>query len=452
MMLFRIGRLNAGLAIACICHLAGVTQSQGETLQSVVQRAVMSNPEVAALQANRLATDEELAAAKGLGRPKVDVEAGTGYLTRDETGSAGSGYAADTWHTEVSANVSVPVFDGWKTHYEVTRQGSRVESARHRVADTANSIALQTVQAYLEVQRSGAVADVAERNVAALREILERVRSRASAGRSASAEVTQARARVDAAEAMLVEARSRYYDAMALYVSVVGEAPSDLARVGLPMAMMPATVDEAVERARIEAPSLAAVHHDVLAAEAAVGTAWSEFYPRLDLEFSGLHRNDSDVNFGDNDEFQAMVVLRKNLYNGGIDTARVREAEHRVDQAEAIAASAARVIEKEVRLAWLAMHSAADRSGYLERQLESNRALVSAYDSQFEIGQRTLLDILDLRNEIFTAEADLVTERFANVYNAYRLLGTMGVLCAELGIALPEEALIEPDLERFPLP
>lgn len=423
-----------------------------DSLRDVVDRTVQTNPEVAALKANRLATDEELEAAKGLGRPKLDVRAGAGYVAHDEDAFGGAGYEADTYRREISGVASMPLFDGWKTHYEVDRQANRVNSARHRVADTANSIALQAVQAYLEVQRSQAVLDVAEQNLAAHRAILDRVQARANAGKSARAEAVQAEARVNAAEAAKVEAQARFYDAQSLYISVVGEAPAGLEPVNVPGHMMPQSVEEAVERAVAEAPSLTALRHDVLSAEAEVGTAESEFYPKLDLEVTGRIKDDTDHNYTDEEEVAVQLVLKKNLYNGGIDTARVRETRHRIDQSRSIEANASRLIEKEVRLSWLAIQSSRKRAALLAEQVEKNQALIAAYTGQFELGERSLMDILDVQNEIFTARSELLTERYARVYNSYRLLAAMGSLLQALEVAMPDEAVAEPDVWQAFIP
>lgn len=432
--------------LTALASCLGPSFAAADSLRDVVERTVQTNPEVAALRANRLATDEELEAAKGLGRPRLDVRGAAGYVAHDEASLGGAGYEADTYRREVSGIASMPLFDGWKTYYEVDRQGNRVNSARHRVADTANSIALQAVQAYLEVQRAQAVLEIAEENVGAHREILGRVQARANAGKSARSEAVQAEARLNAAEAARVEAQARFIDAQSLYISVVGDAPAGLAPVSIPGHMLPASAEEAVERAVADAPSLIALHHDVLSAEAEVGTAESEFYPKLDVEVAGRVKDDTDHNYTDEQEVSVQLVLKKNLYNGGIDSARVRETKHRIDQSRSIEANARRLIEKEVRLSWLAMQSAKQRATLLAEQVENNQALVAAYTGQFELGERSLMDILDVQNEIFTARSDLVTERYARVYNAYRLLAAMGSLLQALEVAMPEEALTEPDL------
>lgn len=428
---------------------AGAGAAHADDLRSVVERTLQTNPEIQALMSNRRAIEEELEAAKGLGRAKLDVSGKAGYLRQeDDKEGALDDFDDDTTQGSVSGMIALPVFDGWKTYYEVERQGNRVDSARHRVADTANSLAIQAIQAYLEVQRAGSVLELAEDNHSAHRKILSRVQARVSGGKSPEAELVQARARLASSEAAVVEAKARFIDAQSLFLSVVGEMPGQLSAARAPTGALPATVDEAVSVAIENAPSLVALRHDALAAGAAIGTAEAEFYPKIGLEISATHESSEDGDFGLSNDFSAMLTIKKNLYNGGIDTARVREAQHRRDQAERTAENAGRLIEKEVRLSWLAIISARQRSEAIGHQLNENRQLVEAYTRQFDLGQRSLLDILDIQNEIFVNETTLATERFSGTFNSYRVLAAMGTLVAALDIPLPEEATLEPDTSR----
>jgi len=442
-------------------HLAGATlllsalaasdPASAEGLRSVVQRTVSSNPEVAALRANRLAVDEELEAAKGLGRPKLDLRGAAGYSGKTIEGTGPSDYNSNGKHLEYGGVATMPVFDGWKTSYEIERQGARVDSARHRVADTASSLALQAVQAYLEVERAIAVEAAAKRNVATHRGLLSRVNARYAAGKVAKSDLTQVEARLAAAEAARVEAEGRRLDALSLYTAVVGEVPQKLETVGMPSRLLPRTAAQAVEIARRNAPSLLAVREDVLAARADIGSARSQFFPQIGLEFSAQEKRDADRHIGNVSDLSALVVVRQTLYDGGIARALVRENIHRADQAEAIAGNATRLIEKEVRLAWLAMQTSNQRAVHLGEQLTMNRQLVGEYTSEFELGQKSLLDVLDVENEIFVTESELTTESFAATYNAYRLLAAIGSLLPALEVALPEEATREADRSRFSL-
>jgi outer membrane protein, adhesin transport system len=436
---FRPLRLSAVIAVALSLPAA---HAFAEDLRSVVAKTLSSNPELSALAANRLAIDEELEAAKGLSGPTIDVKAATGsaWLEQQKDNGIDPGFKDQTGRVEMSGIISVPVFDGWKTYYEVDRNAARVESARFRVSDTANSLGLQAIQTYLEVQRASTVTAVAEKNVRAHRTYLSRVQTRVSGGNAAQAESLQARARLASADAALIEAQARLNDAFAAYIAVVGEAPGRLEAVGMPR-LLPPNVQTAVEEAYDFAPSLAALRNDITAAKAAIGTAQAEFYPKVSIEIAGDTTIDADQDFSDETNFSTLLLVKKNLYNGGVDTARLREARHRADQAGHTAMNARRQIEKEVRLSWIAMRSASDRRIVLGRQLDQNRALVKAYEKQFDIGQRSLMDILDVQNEIFTTETTAASEAFSATFNAYRVLASTGKLLEVLNLDLPEEAV-----------
>jgi adhesin transport system outer membrane protein len=63
-----------------------------------------------------------------------------------------------------------------------------------------------------------------------------------------------------------------------------------------------------------------------------------------------------------------------------------------------------------------------------------------AYQQQFNLNQRTLLDLLDSENEVFTARQNLVNAKYDQLYAMYRILNSMGALLHGLEVGLPEAA------------
>lgn len=428
-----------------ICSLAlGLAISANavaQDLRTVVQTALDSNPELAAIRANRSAIDFELDAARGLRLPTIDVKAAVGKSENGRETSLGILSNHDPhYRRDLEVVASQRVFDGFESRHEIARQRNRVESARWRVADTANSIALRAVQAYLEIQRAEAVLAAARRNLGQLQDLRGRVGARVSAGRGNAGEESEAAARVASGEAAVAEAVNRLRDAEALFRAVVGQPPGRLGRVQVPRRGMPGSVEVAAAEAVIASPSVIATQHDTTAAEAAVGTATSRLFPRLNLELAA-ERNRGANELSDKDyEARAMLVVRWNLLNGGIDKARIYEAKARAIEAGQINANTRRIIEREVRVSWHAMVSAGQRVPSLERQLAANRRTRATYSQQFETGQRRLLDLLDVQNEVFVSEAAVQTERLIGLYNGFRVLAGMGRLIEALEVYGPVEA------------
>ena len=442
--------LCSALTAASLISIAVPGNAHAEGLKAVVQKTIDSNPEISALKANRLAIDQELVAAKGRRLPKIDISGGYGYLGRDQTSGQGlSSFDGETYRYQLGGTLSMPVFDGFERRHEIERQKNRVGSAKLRVLDTVSSLSLQAVRAYIEVQRTSSVADISRANVRRHRSILDRVSSRVDGGRAADAEARQARARLQAALASRHQSEAAYRDAVALYVTVVGEYPANLTYINAPFSRLPKTVDAAIEIARSNAPALGALEHDLNAAKEEVGVAKAEFYPKVDLEMSANRRRDENDLFGEQDDFSTMLVVKKNLFNGGQDRARIAEARHRADQVYYTLRNAGRLLDKEIRLSWSAITSSRLRTIDLEQQLEENNSLVDAYIQQFDLGQRSLMDILDVQNEIFVTEATLVNERMIGTFNVYRVFSAMGQLHDVLGLALPDEAVMDADPSRF---
>jgi len=259
-----------------------------DSLTSVIEEAIATNPEIGAIRFNRRAIDHELQAARGLHLPTLDLKSDAGRHWNTETTAAGIKDEND-WHDHrsIGGTLSQRLFDGFETRHEIARQKNRVESARWRVNDTANSIALRAAQAYLEVQRASAVLNAARGNLQSLQGLNGRVQERVDAGKGNASEETEAAARVANAVALVAEAEGRVHDADALFRSVVGRAPGSLGPVKAPVSSLPRSVEDAVAEAIVAAPSVIATQHDTIAAQAAVGSAYSRFSPKVNFELTG---------------------------------------------------------------------------------------------------------------------------------------------------------------------
>ncbi len=141
---------------------------------------------------------------------------------------------------------------------------------------------------------------------------------------------------------------------------------------------------------------------------------------------------------GDNDRASALVVMRWNLFNGGSDVARKDAALLRRSRAKDVVARNERIASEETRFAWNALSSARERVNTLRNVAESNERVRDAYRKQFELSQRSLLDLLDSENELFLSRSDLVTAEYTALFAAYRLMASMGTLVGHFGVTVPE--------------
>ena len=190
-------------------------------------------------------------------------------------------------------------------------------------------------------------------------------------------------------------------------------------------------------------PSVRAAEQDLLASRADRDSARARLAPRLNLELGLSHSRNIDGIPGPITDRFAMLRLRYNLYRGGSDEARALETEARVDESVARAATARNDIERDLRQAWEILLADRARMPQLAIHAQNSAQVVEAYRIQFQIAQRTLLDVLNAESEQFSARGNVVNGLFSILGDEIRVLAGMGRLLATLEIPLPTEGRLE---------
>ena len=151
----------------------------------------------------------------------------------------------------------------------------------------------------------------------------------------------------------------------------------------------------------------------------------------------GTSPSSTDVG-GNNDEVLAMLRVSYNLFSGGSDRAREREAAYNINESKAIQQEVYRDIVEGTTLAWNARDFLAQQMTYLRQHVESAIETRNAYEDQFKLGQRTLIDVLDSENELFQARREYLTAEYDDLIAQYRLLNATGQLLQSLRITTPD--------------
>jgi adhesin transport system outer membrane protein len=434
--------LFAAGVVGAVAVTAGSTSVYALTLEEAVGLAIQTNPRVGVVSSDRLAVGRELRQARALYLPQIDLRAAAGpeYTDNSTTLARGKDDGDVRFRKEASLTLSQLLFDGFYADSEVDRQHARVSSAAARVAETAEFVALDGVEAYLEVLRHRERVTIAEENVQTHRNMLDTVRRRASAGGGSIGDVRQAETRLASAQSALIVTQGDLRDAEALFIRVVGQAPDTLTRPALPSGTVPPTVDEVIAQAVAHSPTIAISRADAATSEALVVQQESSLYPDLRLELLGGVRDDADGETTTDYTASALIVMRWNLYRGGADDARIREFKYRLEEARAQVQATQRDVEEEVRRSWNAVMVAHANVGVLTQELQAAEQTRTVYSQQFDLGQRSLIDLLDSDNDVYRSRDNLTTAQYAELFASYRLLASAGLLVQDLGVALPSTA------------
>lgn len=412
-----------------------------ETLAEAVKLALSHFPEMRAAAANRSALAETAAQARSAWLPTIDATLGRGYERSNNASTRVLGADQTLQRREAEVTVSQLLFDGGVTSGQVRRSEARALGAGEQVSNAAEATAGRAAQAYVEVMRLRGLLQLARDNVLRHEQTLDLVAKLANAGRGRGADTQQADARLAFAQSSLTQLRGQLVQAEAAYQHVVGQAPGALADPGELAARLPASLDAALALVVDGHPAVRAALRELEAAqadrEAARGRAVA---PRLALELGGSANRDIDGVRGLSSDQFAMLRLRYNLYRGGADEARVREAEARMDEALANVSKVKNDAQRDLRQAWDTLVEDRARMPQLGRYVAASNEVVIAYRAQFSIGQRTMLDVLNAENELFTAKSSLYSGLSVITAGELRVLAAVGRLLDALGVALPASA------------
>jgi len=119
------------------------------------------------------------------------------------------------------------------------------------------------------------------------------------------------------------------------------------------------------------------------------------------------------------------------LYPGGLVNSRTRQARSRFQEATELLQQEIRAAEFETRNAYRGVVTDIAQVKALSQSLESTRVAVEAEEAGFEVGTRTIVDVLNAQREKFLAKLNYGRARYLYVVDQLRLKKAAGILDSE---------------------
>ncbi len=428
----------AAAAVAAGLASATVAQAQAPALPApmleAVSQAINSHPGVQAQWHALLGASARQDAERGPGRPQVDLSASVGRESITRPGSSTGAYT----HTNGTLSVSQLLFDGGAVSAAVRQAGHDKLSRYYRLVDGIETKAYEAAVAYAELARATELVELAKRNYVEHKLIHTQLTERESGGVTRRSDVEQAMGRLALAESNLAEEVSGHNRASQVYLQVMGTLPpAQLAALPrlIDLPKTPTDAVQAVSLALRESPRMWTSLEAVRAGRASLDSYRSENAPRVDLRASqSLDRNLDGVR-GRSRDGVIELLLRFNLYRGGAYDARVEQAAQALNEAMDRQESTCRDLRQTLTVALNDVNTQREQTQLLDQQRLATEKVQAAYQQQFDIGQRSLLDLLDTHNEVFEASRAHTRARYAYFSAQARALSTLGQLTSALGVS-----------------
>jgi adhesin transport system outer membrane protein len=413
------------------------------TLKEAVEKAIAESPRVIGAQASRRATDRVLQQAWRRYLPEIDLSADAGHEIIDKPNAFGPD-DNKKWRkrARVSVNVRQILFDGFERANDIFDSKARISAAAYKVLARSEIVALNVIEAYIDVIRHDRLIRLARESVERHRELLKNVQARVEGGKNSEGDLNQTRERLQASLALQSQIKSARDIAEAKFKSAVGVGPRRLHSVKFPGNPYRSSAD-AVDAAVLSNSRLAALQHEIDSAGFKSDRSRSSLFPTVTLEGSATRGQDLDGTDGKANEARGMIVLRWKLFDGGVRRQRIEELKEREFVKIAEYDTSVRQIREEIEIAWSKLFEGLNQVRAKRRQLAETEKVVASYRAEYEADKRSLLDVLDAENTRFAIEFDLSNTSSIRQFAGYELLGHTGDLLEYLGVARPEGAAVE---------
>ena len=446
------------LAPLLACVLAAGPAAAADLVEAF-NLARESDPQLSAAENRYLAETQNIVQARANLLPQVS---GAGNFTegdRDQTASqiisidppliSTSVTSIETFNRNWTVSLRQSIYD----HSNYTRlraSRSRAERSEAEYVAARNNLMVRVADAYFQVLTTIETLAATRAEERSLKRQLEQAEMRLEVGLAPITDAHDARARHDSARANTIVAQNAYEDALEALAEVTGRPLAGLRGLGEDFRpRLPETegMENWVTLALDNNPTLRARLLDVRATDYDIATARAGHYPTISAtaDYSDTGNTVDIVQIGrgplprsstTTDGYTIGLRLDVPIFTGFATQSRVRQAVSLRSAAEDQAEQQRRAVTRQARNDYRAL-----LAGIAE--VEARRlAVVSAQSAQeatqagFEVGTRTIVDVLIAEQQLFEAQRQYATSRNAFQVDTLRLKETAGVIAAEDVIAI----------------
>ncbi len=426
-------RTGGSFVLALVFPLAVAAPAAGQTLTDALAQAYLTNPGLAAQRASMRATDEQVAQANSQKRPSLSLSTGI------TTSYTSNGTAAQSTNSPaLTLSVSQPLYRGGRIEAGIDQAEAAVLGARARLRTTEQTILASVVESYMGVLRDQAVLQLNTNSEQVFQGELAAARNRFQLGAATSTDVATAESRLSNASAARIQAEGAFRTSLSNFERIVGVAPSNMATPDS-LLVLPNSLEEAIAIALNESPTVLTAFYSEEAAQASLRSANGARLPTVSLSASTSRRSPDWPDLTPPTFASSIgVSVSVPLYQSGGEFSSIRSAMENLTASRLSLEDARRTARQAVTQSWQGLATA--RAQILARgdQVRASESALRGFRQEYEVGARTLLEVLNAEQDLLNARVSLVTSRRDEVVASYGLLSAMGRLTAQtLGLPVP---------------
>jgi outer membrane protein len=428
-----------------LCGLALLAPglAPADDLVSIYNRALEADPEYqAAIEAHRAAI-EILPQRRAVLLPNLQLAGDVSRDRFDDRASDDTSYATNQTY---SIQLRQTLFRR-DQFTQLEQADSQVAQADALLAAARQDLILRVATRYFLVLGAQDNLDFVSADKEAIARTLEQAQQRFEVGLAAITDTLEAQARYDIAVSDEINAEKLLADAREALRELTGVPPEspEVLQEEIPLVVPePADQEQWVSAAMEQSPLVLAASAAAEAAKREIQVQNSGHYPTLDMIADYSYRNNRFGGFQDLERNDSAIglELRLPLYQGGLVSSQTRQSRYTYEQSREELEKQLRATERQTSDNYRGVLTGISRVNALKQAVASNEKAVEAAEAGFEVGTRTIVDVLDAQRELLRARRDHARSRYDYLLDTLRLKQAAGIL-EEPDLAMINAWLVE---------
>ena len=420
--------------IIAIASAITSANAQADDLLTVYQQALLNDTVVLKAQAQYEIVKEDIEQARSVLLPQINL---SGSYTDGETESF-SGTVSTTKFNSLgygaSLNMQLYHHNSW-LNLDVAKKSAHQSDLVYQIAK--QDLILRVTQAYFALLGAKDDLEFAQAEKAAIARQLEQTKQRFSVGLTAITDVHEAQAQFDTAVTEEIRAENAIYNAEEELRVITNTYPRDINILNTDRFSTtipnPNSADEWQQTAEAKNLDLITAQVGINIAKQSIDIARASHYPTLDFG-ANYNSKDGETNGVDApvlDDYSVGVTLNVPIYSGGAVQSSVRQAQNRFVLASQDLMQTHRGVVRTTRNAYNTVIATISGIRAFEQSVLSASKALEATEAGFEVGTRTIVDVLDSTRNLYNAKRNLSTSRYAYIQNVLLLKRAGGTITDE---------------------
>jgi outer membrane protein len=430
--LSRLSRLGfvVSSSVLCLTSVSSVQASATAGLMDVYQMASQHDATLSQARAQYQVDQERLNTAKSYLLPQIKAEGS--YSMMDSSNDSGD---INTRNLSLTLDQSLYKHETW-AGYDKEKQS--LETSKYVVQTAEQKLILRVTEAYFNVLLAQQDVTLFKAKEKADKTQLERAEASAEVGLASRVDVLQAKSSYDLSKSDRITGENNLDISLVELAKLTGRSIRHLKGLSMQVVLPKIDYNQADLEAKVEAQNLAIKQgtSEVLKAEQEIEVQKGGYYPSVDFQakytdsaYSGY--NTATASNKDGQNTSVGVTVSVPLYSGGGTNSQVSAARYKVTVAREALRDSQEQARLDARVQVRSLEAGESLISALREAVKSNDAFLEAAEEGYQVGLKSLLEVLTARSNQYAARKNLVAAIHDQVLTSLKLESTLGDLTTD---------------------